>query len=153
MKQSILGSDMRLFTKKLNGEKSICIATLCVTVVLNVLLTFLRNDQNHSLMLWLNIVLDVAAGWFLIFYISCLIAPKQRLLRLFNGKRSAFEGTVTAISAETQRVRNVDCFTVTLTAGETERQFFLPANTALSLKEKEYVQISAVSNIIVQILL
>ncbi len=152
MSRSILGTDRASFVKKIKNKKSSCIAVLCVAVALNILLTFFRNDRNHTWMLWLNILLDVAAGWFLIFYISLWIAPQQRLLSLYDGKRSIFEGTVIKITEGTQRVRHTDCFTVTFVIDEAERQFFLPANAALSITEGEQVQISAVSNIIVEIL-
>ncbi len=151
MKQSIFGSEKAVFIKRLNSRKIICTVLLCTVIAINTVLTVLRTDQNHTLLLWLNIVLDVAAAWFLIGYISLWVLPQQRLLRLCNGTERTFEGTVTSITAQTQRVRHMDCFTVTLDADKSQRQLFLPANTALSLTEGDYVQLTTVSNIIVTI--
>ncbi len=150
MKQSILDTDQATFIKKLRIKKIICIAVLCLALGCNLLLTLLRNDQNHTLLLWLNIAIDVAVGWFLIFYISLQIAPRKRLLRICSGTKSTFSGTVTQITTQTQKVRHIDCFTVSL--AETRRQFFLPVTGALSLTEGMHVQIIVVANVIVEIM-
>ncbi len=152
MKQSVFGTNKALFIQKMNREKGMCVAVLCIAIAVNIVLTLLRNEQNHTLLLWLNVALDVAVGWFLIAYISLRIVPRQRLLGLCKGKESAFEGTVCKITAQTQRVRHVDCFTVSFTVAEAERQFFLPANTALTLVEGQHVKLTAVSNVIMEII-
>ncbi len=149
MTQTVLGSGKGPFVKRLNRRYGLCVLAALVALGLNLVLTALRNDQNHTALLWLNILLDVAAGWFLIFYISLGILPDRRLLRLYNGSRRAFGGTVTHITAQTKRVRHMDCYTVTLSGADT-RQLFLPAGTALELKEGEQVTLWAVDGVIVE---
>lgn len=150
MEYSVLGTEKQQYAQRIKRRIALCIAAACAAAILNVLFTAMRNENTHTVLLWSNILLDILVGWFLIFYISIFIVPQRRLLNLYNGQRSMFQGTVLEITQQTQRIRHLDCVCVTICGGEDERKFFLPSSTPLKLSPGEKVEISAVTNIIVE---
>ncbi len=149
MKQTILKIDEKIYSKQLNTRKAICITVAIVTVLLNVLFCFLRNDDNHKLMLALNIVIDILVAWFVYAFLSFAVLPQSRLLKLYKSKRLLCRGVVTEISQEIQRVQQFDCYQVVIGV-ENPRVFFLP-NNCIVLEVGKECQFATASNIIVEV--
>lgn len=145
MKQSVLGMSPHSYQKQIHRHIGICIAVLIFTLGLNILLTALRTDRNHTLMLIGNIAADILCGFFLLYHTELHIRPKLRIYRLFNRQKEQFTGTITHISQQPVRYMDIDCYTVTADG----RKVFLPAGT-LELKQETYT-LFLVSNVIVEV--
>ena len=143
MKQSILGMSAHIYKNKLRRRIGVCVAAALFTLGLNILLTSLRTEENHSFMLTANIVTDIICGTFLLYGTQLHILPQIRLYRLFIRQHELLTGTVTHISPQVQRYMDLDCYAVTIDG----RRVFLPAGT-LELSMQSY-RVFLVSNVIV----
>lgn len=150
MTQTILGIDKNFYEKKIKNRKTLCLALLLVTVFLNILFTFLRNDNNHSLMLFLNIFVDTLSGCFIIYFSSFWIFPQKKLLKIFNLENSQFYGEVVEISEETETIQSIICYRVVVGVEE-QRVLFLPANGAIVLNKGEVWKFSIASGLITEV--
>ncbi len=147
MKQIILEKKAEDFIKQLALHKFLCAAAAVLAIMGNVILTACRNDQNHIALLIANILLDVAAGWFIITWLNLVILPQGRLVKLYRQPREEYVGTVQLISEQVQRIRFLDCIQVTV--GEDARIFFMPVGMLQLCPGRKYI-LMAVSNVIVE---
>lgn len=150
MKQTILGMDKTVFVRKIKNKKIICLVVLFAMLMLNVLFTLFRSDSNHSLMLFLNIFIDVLCGWFIIYFSEFWILPQARLLKIFNSEKSVFRGEVLEISEETETIQSIICYRVVVGATE-QRVVFLPAKGAIVLHKGEIWVFSVASGLITEV--
>lgn len=150
MTQTILGMDKNTYAKKIKNRKIICLIVLLGMILFNVVFTFLRSDKNHSLMLFLNIFIDVLCGWFVIYFYSFWISPQKKLLKVFESKKSKFRGEIVEISEETETIQSIICYRVVVKTPE-ERVIFLPVKGAIELNEGETWLFSIASGLIVEV--
>ena len=150
MKKSILGTSKEEYRRKLNIYIAITVAVIVITVALNVVLTLLRTESTHAAFLAVNIIADIAAVWFTIFFVSNVIVIKKRLFSL--AERSAAGETFTAeaesVSANTVRVSFFNCFEVVCTDG---RKFYCAKNGALCVTAGMKATFTLVENILVEV--
>lgn len=144
MKQSVLGMSAQAYRTQLHIRTGLCFAAGLLTLGLNLLLTALRTDSNHTWLLIANIAADILCLWGILYATEQHILPKWRLYKLFARPREQLTGTVTHISAQTRRYMDMDCHPVTVE----DRQVFLPAGS-LALKQEVYT-FSLVSNVIME---
>ncbi len=147
MKESILGEGQKELSLKIKVKKIICLAAAAVTVLLNTLFLLLRTDENHELMLFLNIFADIAFAWFSVAFFNLSLKPMISLMRLVGSPVQKHEILIDKISDKTVRVGEFDCYK--LYAGE--RVFFLPDSANFSLKPGEAIISSTASNIITEV--
>ncbi len=150
MKQTILGTNIEIFASQLKKRKIIAVATVVIIICLNVLFCILRNENNHYLMLGLNIAVDILGLWFLIGFVSFKIAPRSALIKMYRKRSTAVTCVIMSVSDETTRVQGFDCFKITV-EGDTKRTLFLPDVGAISLNAGDRADIYAVSGIIVEV--
>lgn len=150
MTQTILGMDKTVYAKKIKDRKIVRLVVLFAMLLLNVLFTFLRRDSNHSLMLFLNILIDVLCGWYVIFFSEFWIFPQEKLLKIYNSEKSKFCGEVVEISEETETVQSIVCYRVVIGPKE-QRVLFLPAKGAIELNKGEIWEFSVESGLIAEV--
>ncbi len=144
MKQSVLGTSAEKYKEKLNRYK-MCAGILAVLlVVLNAVFLWMRNEQNHNLMLILSIVVSVLLGWILTALFGLVIKPMSQLYELYKRPTDKITFTVEHIDKENFRVENFDCVRVY----SDNRIFFLIANGNIGLCEGETSTVLVASNII-----
>lgn len=146
MTGSILGTTPRTYKKMLTKRILLCAALGILTIALNALCIFLRTDQNHSIMLWCNILTDILFGFFAISYIYGRIVPQKRLYSLFSRHKTSLSGTVCAISEVSTRYMGITCLKVSVH----NRTLFLPVDT-LQLEENTAYTFTITSNIILEV--
>lgn len=109
---TILGKDKQSSKKELKRAIRQLIVLALLTLSVNLLLVCLRNDSNHDLLLWINIISDVLVAWFIVYYSSCILSIKKRKIELFNREQESHEGMVLSVSPVTERYRGFDCYRV-----------------------------------------
>ncbi len=122
MKETILGMDPTLFARDLKNKKLRCVLIAVGAVLMNVLLTALRNDVTHVYMLVGNIAVDVLAGWYLVWYCSAVLEPLNTRHKLYKAIWVEHRVRVQAVSQKIRRVRGLDCREISVG----ERVLFLP---------------------------
>lgn len=145
MKQTILMDNPAVFEKTLRRRIQLSFFVALLTLCLNVVLTLLRTDANHTFMLIANIALDILCGLFLLPLITLRILPQKKLLNLTRQEKECLQATVSEISGHIQRYMDMDCLTVTTE----NRTLFLPVNT-LTLQKGTVYRFCLVQNIIVE---
>lgn len=145
MNQTVLGRSPAAFKQQLDRLVLRCAVLGAAAVGLNILFTACRTEQNHTLMLVLNILTDVLAGIYILYTADVQILPKSRLYRLACRETELLRGTVSSISTDTIRYMNIDCHTVTLDS----RRLFLPAGT-ICLEENKACFCRVAANIILE---
>lgn len=146
MKTNILGTTPVQYRKKLSFRILLCIVTAGMTALVNVFLVCLRSDATHTLFLMTNIVLDIASGFFLIYFVQEKLVPQHRLYHLFCSSSTHIEGTITDILPEHQCYRKIDCRLICLG----ERRLFLPADT-IALQVGEHISARVACNVILEV--
>lgn len=91
MKQTILGQPPCRCKKQLKNKYRFCLMVGLLTLLFNVYFTMARTEQNHNLMLALNIVIDIVSGSFLLWYISIHILPQRKMHKLFMRERLPYK--------------------------------------------------------------
>ena len=124
MKRSILADSSSHYKMVLDRKRLLCILLGVFTLILNIVLAVLRTDENHSLMLSINILSDILCGFFLTYYVSVRLMPRYRLYRLMFREKVPMTATVKEIGSSTVRYLDVDCYPVTVDA----RTLFLPVS-------------------------
>lgn len=147
MKTNILGTTPIQHQKMLSFRILLCIATAGMTALINIILVCLRSNATHTLFLMINIALDVASGFFLIYFIQEKILPQRRLYQLFCSNSTHIEGTITDILLEHQCYRKIDCQLICLG----ERRLFLPADT-ITLQVGEHISARVAFNVILEVM-
>ena len=146
MKQIILGETEERFTKKLRKEIACCCLAGILVMGLNILLCFLRTDENHSALLMINIVTDVIYGCTLISYVEERISTKKTMIKLWKRSHRKFIATVEEISGEQHRIPGMECLEIL--AGE--RRLYLPQTGTIRLEEGITYAFGIVDNVVVE---
>lgn len=145
MNENVIGCSPAECKKQINRQILLCVVLGVVTLGLNVLLTAVRTEGNHTVMLILNILADTLYCWFLLYYISSSLLRRHRLLQLMLRVKTPLEGAVEEIRPETTRYMYMECWEV-MVAG---RRYFLPTKS-MSLQPGEVYRLSIVANVIVE---
>ena len=98
MKQSILSDDPISFEKTIRNRTMLAICLVLATLCINVVLTWMRTDSNHTLFLILNIASDILCGLFLLPFVTLRILPQKKLLNLMRKEKENLQATVLEIS-------------------------------------------------------
>lgn len=146
MKQNILGTTPQAYRKTLCRREAVCAAALILTLAMNLLFTLARTEENHAVMLWLNILTDVFCGLFVLAYTSFRILPQRRLYGLMCRQSEVLYGTVQQISEEITRYMDMDCLEIRVDS----RRLFLPA-CSIELVEGEAYTFHIASNVILEV--
>ena len=146
MKQTVLGKALPDFHKQYTRRITLCAGTALLALCLNIVFTACRTPENHSWMLLGNICADVAAGFFLIYYISAVVMPMKRLLHLMSSPSETVAGTVCQIDRTVTRYMDMDCCCVRVD----DRRLFLPVGT-ISLQAQQRYTFRIASNLIVEV--
>lgn len=146
---TLLNCDTQLYSKKLATRKGIAIAVAVITVILNVLLSVFRTDNTHTAFLVINILADIACGWFEIAWYLFAISMQNKILKLAtaNAKLTqSVSGTVTDVSEDTQVVSKLQCRRVTVEGDET-RIVFVVDGSGIALECGAKYSVTTVDNI------
>ena len=146
---TLLNCDIQLYRKKLTTRKGIAIAVAAITVILNVLLSVFRTDNMHTAFLVINILADIACGWFEIAWYLFAISIQAKLLKLATANSELAQnvsGTVTSVSGDTQVVSKLQCRKVTV-EGEETRIIFVVDDSGIMFKCGVKYSIATVDNI------
>lgn len=144
MKQTFLPDHPLLVQRQIKTCRLCCIAAVVLAAGLNILLTVLHTRQTHTVMLILNIVIDLAALWFAVWGVTAVILPLNRLLRLDKQTPQTVSGTVEEISALTERYLGFDCRIASVSG----QKVFVIENGRILLREGEAVIVETVSGIV-----
>lgn len=150
MINNIVGTSVEEYGKKI--KKDIIIVTLIAVVaaVVSVVLCVLRTDKTHSIFLALNIVIDIAAAWFIIYFTSMVITPRKKLLSI--AKRIPVGEKVTSriesVSDNTMRVCGLNCFEVIFTDN---RKVYVCENGKIRLNSGSELTFTLVENIVAEV--
>lgn len=146
MKQTILETcDTEACRKHLNRQKCRYIFLILAALLCNVLFTAIRTDDNHWLMLVLNILTDAGTGCFLIYHVTDRFLPEKKRYDISVKPGEQIQGTVEAVSETVVRYLDMDCLEVTMNG----RRMFLPVNT-IRLPVGQKVRLRVVWNVIVE---
>ena len=146
MKQNILGQTPYAYARHLRRQITLCALVCLGAVILHIILLSARTVDNHTALLFLNILTDYLAAGFLVYYITERLLPRYRLYRLMLRPMEATESIVTAVSGSTVRYMGIDCARVTLQ----DRTVFLPWGR-LTLEPDRHYTMKLVSNMIVEV--
>lgn len=146
MRNSILQDTERNFHKKQKRRILLCIAVVVAIICLHVFFLLVWKPQNHMLILFGSIAIDILGGWFLIYYVITTIMVEQRFWRFYSGKAEKVVGQVDAISEKKVRYMHLDCREVEIGC----RRAFLPEGR-LPLSCGQSGVFSIVSGVIVEV--
>ena len=115
------------YKKKTIIRLVICIAAALAVIAVNLTLYFVVTDGTKNLFKVLNIVLDTACCWVILYYALNVLLVRKRLLKIYQNARdlpSDVRGTVKGLYSE-QKVYKFDCFTVELETDDGVRKVFV----------------------------
>lgn len=135
-----------LLKKDLKKRKTLCAVAAGVTAMLNMMCVALRTENNHSVMLTLNIVLDVLCGWGIIYYRSVYIVPWQKILALMEKESQQICGEIDGISEEVCCHMGLDCRCISIG----ERKLFHPVLLE-PVKQGQNLVCEVVAGVIVEV--
>ena len=148
MKQTLLPQprfEAEQTQRKLTG---LCILVSAAAVILNLLLTLLHTRQTHTLMLILNIVVDLAAGWSVAWLLTEKLLPLRKLLSLEAMEGRTVSGIVEAYPDQTERYYDMDCRTVTVGG----QKLFVVDNGTISFASGQLVTVCVVHGIVKEVM-
>ena len=149
MNQTVLGENQYLLEERIRNRIILCVGALLAAVVVNVVMVFLRTKENHTVLMLLNMVLDIAAGWFCVWQLDSFILPYKKLLKLYRKNGTTISGTVEEISTQTQRYYGFDCIAVTVDG----HKLFVVDNGTISLEPMQPVTLEVVHGIVKEVVL
>lgn len=148
---TLLNCDIKLYSKKLLYRKITAVAVLGAAVILSVLLAVFRTDETHTAFLAVIIIADIACGWFLIAWYSFAISLQSAMLRLASSDKSLMqtvEGIVTEVSENTQVVKKLQCYGVTVENGGESRVVFVVKDGGIKVEKGVSYSITTAQNIV-----
>lgn len=148
MKYEILGVPQNKYKKGITVRIIICIATVIVAVIINVLLTVFRTDSTHIAFLILNIISDVTALGFVYFFISVSILPRKKLYKISLKPNGKISGKIIEVSQNTQTVNGLECYEIILQA-ECCKRVFLAKEGAVPANVSGNVVLTVADNIVI----
>lgn len=125
----------------------ICVAVVLCVLAVNILCAVFMDEQNKAVMLTVNILTDIACGFFLVWFVTEKIIPRVKLLRLVRMQAETFGGRVEKISEETVRYLDFDCRQVHIDG----RVFYQIDGGAVTFCVGDRVKIEAVSGVAVSV--
>ena len=143
--KTIIGQSTEEYDRKTRKMVAKAAMVLFVVFCLNVLLTFLRDETNHNVLLCTNILLDIACVWGFMLYNALCIAPRKKLLKLLQQPMRELCGTVREIQKQTTRYTDFDCYAVQID----EEILYLIQDTMIHLQVNDYVKLQTAAGIIV----
>lgn len=146
MKQNILGTSTTEYAKIIKKRTVFCVAVVMLAILLNVLFTCLRTDNNHTAMLLLNIFVDITCGAFAIYFVSFYILPQSKLLNLMKKQKEIVHGAVNNVDKQSTMYMGIACYQVMLG----DRKLFVPLGT-IEMYNKDTLTAQVVSNIVVEV--
>ncbi len=149
MKTNILGKDKKSFDKQLCCNLAISVVLAVVMVVLNVVFSVFRTEENHKVMLAMNIIVDIIIGWILVFFVGYVVLFQNRLKKTYEGGNETVEVAVVFVSEQTERYCGFDCFKVEVNLGD-DRVLYLPNAGNMTLTSGERAVLLLSSNVIVE---
>ena len=149
MKQDCLGENQYLLEERIRNRIILCVGVLLAAVAVNVVMVFLRTKDNHTLLMLLNMALDIAAGWFCVWQLDSFILPYKKLLKLYRKTGTTVSGTVEEVSSQTQRYYGCDCIAVTVDG----HKLFIIDNGTISLEPAQSVTLEVVHGIVKEVVL
>lgn len=144
MTQNLLGISSEKYLLKLKKYRISTILLGILAIGINILFLFLRNDDNHNLLLALSIIVTVALGWIITAIIGIIIKPMTRLYELSLRPTEQILAKIDHINTEPYRVESFDCFEVYAEGNI----FFLIADGNIEIREGDTVTLFIASNII-----
>lgn len=149
MTYTVLGIEKTEYSKRLKIKTAVSFAALVLVILLNVLLCVFRTESTHTAFLIINIVSDVAAIWFVYFYIRVVFIPQKRLLGLSKREEygQVLVGRIADISDKSKKVSGFDCYELKLSDGD--RTVFLIADCNIPKEMCGEVKLHTVDNIVV----
>lgn len=123
-----------------------CVIPVVLTVAVNVLCLALRNDENHFMMLLVNVLTDWLCGVFLVYFVSCYVLPRKELYRLSRRRREKIQGVIEKIEQQPVRYERITCIAVYIG----QRQLFVPEGMSLP-QEGETAVFSVAGNVILEV--
>lgn len=146
MKQTVYGTSAEAYKNALKKRLVLDGVLAGVTLLLNILLAVLRDDNTHTWFLLANIVTDIVCGVYLIYDLSFRFVPRWRLVKLNDKMKETVSGQITEIEPYTTRYANLDCYCVKLG----KRRTFLPTGT-LQLEVGMQVELTLSGNVILEV--
>lgn len=147
MKQTVLGEGQYVFADGIRNKTIACIAVVILTLVLNVVITLSHTRDNLVICMWLNVLFDVSASWFVIWQLDRYIVPYRRLLRIFKKQGSIICGEIQEISQKTERYYGFDCWVISVDG----HRLFVIDNNTISLNKGETVTLETVHGIVKEV--
>ena len=144
MTQNLLGISSEKYLLKLKKYRIYTILLGILAIGINILFLFLRNDDNHNLLLALSIIVTVALGWIITAIIGIIIKPMTRLYELSLRPTEQVLAKIDHINIEPYRVESFDCFEVYAEGNI----FFLIADGNIEIREGDTLTLFIASNII-----
>ncbi len=147
MTKTLLKITPKEYLSKIKKKRIVYIVCIVVAVMLNVLFTLLRNDNNHTLFLILNVSIDVLASWFVVGYVCLTVLPMKNLYQLTLRPTEQYEIEITEMGEMVERVEKFNC--TRIIAGK--RVFFLSESFDVALKVGDKVKLTVASNIVTEV--
>lgn len=143
--KTIIGQSTEVFDRQTKMMEAREVAVILVVICLNIFLTLLRNDSNHNILLWGNILLDIICVWGVMLYNALRVAPRKKLQKLLQLPIRELCGTVKSIEAHTTRYMDFDCYAVQID----EEILYLIQESAFRIQINDYVKLQTSAGIIV----
>ena len=114
------------YKKKTIIRLIICIAILLAVIAVNITLICTVTRNLKVAFTVINIISDIACGWFLLYYSINVLAVRYRLLKIYQKAReipAEINGKIVGVSSA-QKVFKFDCVTVEVETEEGTRKIF-----------------------------
>lgn len=121
---------MKELRSRLRRETAACVLTALAALICNLVLLTRVTEENYSVFLLWSVILDTAAGWFILTLRGVKMKPEAqrcRLLRRAEERGVTVTGVLKAVST-CQRVSGLDCRRAVISAAEGERTVYLPTD-------------------------
>ena len=148
MNPTILGEGQYVYADKIRNKIIVCVIVLAVAAVLNAAIMWVQTKESLALCIVANILLDIAAGWFVVWQLDRFILPERKLLRLYKKVGIIVNGEVEGISERTERYYGFDCRVVIVSG----HKVFVVDNETISLNVGQSVSLEAVHGIVKEVL-
>ena len=148
MNPTVLGEGKYVFGDRIRNKIIICIMVIAVAAAFNILIMQVCTKENLMICIPVNIVLDIAVGWFVVWQLDRFILPGRKLLSLYKGQGTIISGEVEGISEKTERYCGFDCWVVTVSG----HKVFVVDNDTIFLKVGQKVSLEATHGIVKEVL-
>lgn len=143
--KTILGQSTISYNRQTKMMEIKALTVAVIVICLNIILTILRNDSNHNILLLVNILLDIICVWGLMLYNAICILPRKKLQKLLQLPVRELAGTVKSIQDQTTRYMDFDCYAVQI---DDEVVYFI-SESAFHIHVNDHVKLQISAGIIV----